>query len=147
MTKSKEQKHIGRPTRINEELTTCLCEKIKKGLYFQDAAWLCGIWPEQLSHWLKQGEATKKGTPLWLFHQAIKNAESEAREHQLDKIEEGKPGWPAHAWQLERRFTQDYGRKERIDIKTEGEIKVVSSIPRPQVEKPRVEELTGGKAS
>ncbi|HOQ51860.1 MAG TPA: hypothetical protein PK233_08525, partial [Candidatus Atribacteria bacterium] len=67
--------------------------------------------------WLREGEAAKSGLKRQ-FWQAIKKAEKEAIIKNVGIIqkaaEEG--NWQAAAWWLERKYFQDWGRKDKVDL-------------------------------
>ena len=67
--------------------------------------------------WMKRGEEGEK--PFVNFLNAVKEAQAVAEEKALSVISEAQlETWQAAAWLLERRYPEDWARRQRMDIGT-----------------------------
>jgi len=107
----------GRPSKLTEETTKALCEKLREGKTYAVACAHAGIVYESFRNWLIKGEAAKQGE-YFVFFGAIRKAEMEGR----DALEARalKSSDPLEI--LGRRWPEDWAKKDRHEIG--GEIKV-----------------------
>lgn len=108
---------MARRTKLSEELIKEAYEMVASGNYIKDVYPILGIGEVTWYRWLREGEIAKSGLKRQ-FWQAIKKAEKEAIIKNVAVIqkaaEEG--NWQAAAWWLERRYYEDWGRKEKVDL-------------------------------
>lgn len=108
----------GRPTKFSPELQEIICKKIADGATYAEAAEAAGVDYTTLLKWRQAGEKAEGGK-LFEFYHAIKTAEDQSKQTLLKRIvTAGKDPkfWQANAWILERRFPQEYGRKDRMEL-------------------------------
>lgn len=119
-----------KPLLENEELIETLLNWLRLGLPNNEALQLAGIGTSTYYVWMQKAQdlETKK-TPtkrdlLYLdFRDSVKKAEIESKAFHLRNIRDAglgegnydKPAWQASAWFLERRYPEQYGRRERIE--------------------------------
>lgn len=96
---------MSRQSKLTPERQARLCEAIGLGATYAHACNYAGISYETFRRWQRENVA---------FHDAIKMAEGKATVGWLAKIErEADNGsWQAAAWKLERRYPNDYGRRD-----------------------------------
>ena len=108
---------MARRTKLSEELIKEAYELVASGNYIKDVYPILGIGEVTWYRWLREGEIAKSGLKRQ-FWQAIKKAEKEAIIKNVavlqNAAEEG--NWHAAAWWLERRYYEDWGRKEKVDL-------------------------------
>lgn len=104
-----KQKHPGgRPTKYTPEVVNKIVKTIEAGNYAVVAAKCAGIAEDTFYDWLKN----KPG-----FSELVKKAESGAERESVDKIRSCQKGWQAHAWWLERKFPERWGRDRYTEPK------------------------------
>lgn len=96
-------------------------ELIRAGNYYKHVAQYLGIAESTFYRWLQEGEKAKHGLKREFF-EAIKKAEAEAIARNVALIQKSaqEGNWQAAAWWLERRYPEEWGRKDKMDIHTEG---------------------------
>ena len=104
----------GRPCKLNDDMRIAICAHIANGHTYQDACLLCGITEQTLISWRKQGAKDTDGIFFELL-QGIKAADASFKETHLSVIR-NEPHWTAHAWLLERKYPQEFGRRETIAL-------------------------------
>lgn len=126
----------GRPTKLTAETQNTICDALRRGCYYETAASLAGISVRTLRNWLRAGaralddEAdgrTQSAGERQLagFHLACRQAEAEMEHEALGEISRhGEKEWTAHAWRLERRWPDRYGRRDRVSHDHELRIQV-----------------------
>lgn len=99
----------GRPTKYTPETTTAILDAIRVGTPLTHACRYGGVSFETFNEWRKQYSE---------FSEQVKEAESEAVKGWLEHIETAarNGSWQAAAWKLERRYPQDFGRRDRLPI-------------------------------
>lgn len=109
--------------KLTPELSQEICKYIKQGLSNRTAADCAGITESTFYSYIRQGEADlekQKTTIFSQFLQSLKKAESAHKLGRLAVIrraaDEG--NWQAAAWELERRYRDDYGRNA-VDARVE----------------------------
>lgn len=118
---------MARPTDCTPETIRVFCDKIRKGLYLEDAAVLAGISHTSVQNWTRRGEEGEE--PYASFVAAYKVAEAEAQEMLIDEIRGAKggkdsPPWQSRAWVMERRWYKKYGRAIQ-EIEHSGTVQTV----------------------
>lgn len=104
-----------RPTKFTQARVDAICESIKLGATYELAARAAGIHPDTLTEW-------RKNKPD--FSESLKEAEAQGVLVSLAHIQAAAAQgiWQASAWILERRFPDDYGKRERMDVKHSGSV-------------------------
>ena len=100
---------MARPSKYTAETLTRVEEALSQGATYQLASAYAGITYETFNTW--RGKFSE-------FSDAVKKAEARAAVGWLAQIERAatEGSWQAAAWKLERRYPDDWGRKERLDI-------------------------------
>ena len=98
-----------------------ICNNIKLGLKYEQAALAAGISDRTLYNWKERGQNAKSGI-YFQFLQALKKAEAEGEGMLITRIQkEAKEGtWQAAAWILERRHPDRWARTTKNEISGEG---------------------------
>jgi hypothetical protein len=123
----------GRPTKLTPEVQQEIGQNIIDGLSFADSAEMAGITYETFNNWMKEGKTASEGI-YFQFFQYIKTCEMEGKKENIRIIREaGRNGnWPASAWLLERRYPDEFGRKDRLSAdlnnKHSGQIKLELNV-------------------
>jgi hypothetical protein len=106
---SEEPKHkTGRKTKYTDETVDNICALVQIGTPYRHACRACGISDATFFDW----KATKPE-----FLDAIKKAESISIARDMKGIESaGAKSWQARAWRLERRFPNEFGRFDRLEV-------------------------------
>lgn len=64
---------------------------------------------------MKRGESSQKGT-YFEFFESVKKAEAQAVARNVAVIQSAaKDSWQAAAWWLERKYPQEWGKKDRLE--------------------------------
>lgn len=124
----------GAPTKLTSSVQKEIVRLIEEGCYIEDACLLAGISQSTYYNWKKWGE---EGQEQYVgFLEALKKAEAEDRRGVIAKLKEhGDRDWKAEATRAERRYPDHFGRRDRHDVKHEGEIKIdIAPIPPPEDE-------------
>jgi hypothetical protein len=113
---------MARPTKLNAEVTRKVCEAVKLGSTYADAAGYAGIAYRTFADWMQSEE------PEFVqFQQAVKDAQAAGKIGLLAKIEKAinEGAWQAAAWKLERR-DPEYARRDRVQLtgKDDGPVKI-----------------------
>ena len=111
---------IGRPTKCTPKVIARVARILALGGTINSACRAGGIDPVSYYKWIKRGEAGEE--PFVNFLHAIKESQAVAEEKALRVIDEAMlDSWQAAAWLLERRYPNDWGRRQRMDIGTDKE--------------------------
>jgi hypothetical protein len=112
----------GRPTKLTPELTQLICENIELGLSYDLSSQAVGISRVTFSDWMKNGAAGTEERFID-FYNAVKAAEATCAKNCLTRIRsQAESGsLAADTWLLERRYHEDYGRKDNFNIKSKSE--------------------------
>lgn len=96
---------MSRTSKLTPERQARLCQAIELGATYVHACNYAGISYETFRRWQRENPA---------FHDAIKMAEGKATVGWLSQIEKAasEGNWTAAAWKLERRYPNDYGRRD-----------------------------------
>ena len=123
---------MGRPSKLTPETVQKICENIRLGLRYNDAALAAGISYDTFYSWRKKGEAAKSGK-YTEFLKAVKRAEAEGERALVARIQKAaqdeynketgdlisRGQWTAAAWILERRHREKWGRQ--LDLTSKGD--------------------------
>lgn len=110
----------GRSSKLTKQAKDTIVHAISKGTPIKYAAQAAGIHPATFFRWLEQGEQQDVG-PYRDFYNAIEKAQGAAVVSHLSNIENAAQSgsWQASAWLLERRFHQDFSRKQSTELDNE----------------------------
>jgi lauroyl/myristoyl acyltransferase len=108
---------MGRRSKLTDEIERKICNGIKLGLKYEQAALVAGISVRSLYNWKEKGEKAKSGK-YFQFVQSLKKAEAEGEGVLLTRIhQEAKEGtWQAAAWILERRHPERWARTTKNEL-------------------------------
>lgn len=128
---------MARPTKLDEDVQRRYVEAIAKGMTYEHAAWYAGVSRQTVYSWRvraqEERERIEKGAkprkaeaPFVAFLDEVECALGQALFDWLDTLDmAARDGdydgtWQAHAWKLERRHPQDYGRHTRTELTGAG---------------------------
>lgn len=116
----------GYPSKFTPATLKKLREGFELGMPKKRAARLAGISHQTLANWENDPEKGPKIAEL------IEEAEATAEMRWLRIIEEAAladtKNWTAAAWRLERKWPEEYGRRERTDMNHSGAVTVRTEI-------------------
>jgi hypothetical protein len=110
----------GRPTKLTPGIQAKVCDAIRSGNFRETAAKFAGIDRSTLHRWLKRGENKRRGA-CHDFAVAVDKALADSEALFVARIAKAanEGTWQASAWLLERRFSENWGRRDRHEIKAE----------------------------
>jgi len=115
----------GRPSKYKPELVERIYHYIEAGLNDEDAALLAGISLQTFYTW-------KKEKPE--FSEGIKKAKARFKEAGIKNIREAaKKDWKAWAWLLERKFPEEFAKRDNFNVS--GDVGILIQIERPKPNK------------
>lgn len=111
---------MGRPSKLTDETQARLVQAIRLGATYEHACNYAGLGYSTFRRWMVDGEKAQRGK-FKEFWDAIKKAEGDATVGWLAKIEKAanEGQWVAAAWKLERRYPQEYGKRQAIVVQQE----------------------------
>jgi transposase len=100
---------VGRPSKRTPEREARLLEALRAGNNRNAACHYAGITPETFSQWQHRFSE---------FSVAVQKAEADAQVRMVAQIAQSAHAgqWTAAAWWLERKFPDEWGRRDRIEI-------------------------------
>lgn len=112
---------MARRRKLTPELIEQAAKLVSAGNYLSHVAQYLGVHPDTFYRWLREGERAKSGL-VRQFYEAVKRAEAEAIARNIALIQKAaqEGNWQAAAWWLERKYPEEWGRKDKMDIHTEG---------------------------
>jgi hypothetical protein len=84
-----------------------ICKGLEAGNMRRAVAAYCGINKDTIQDWLNNKPE---------FSAQVRKAEAKAEYRCVIKVMFGQAGWQAAAWWLERKWHEDWGRRERVDM-------------------------------
>jgi hypothetical protein len=110
----------GRPSKLTPALQAKLCDAIRSGNFLETAASFAGIDKSTLHRWLKRGDRERRGA-CHDFAAAVDKAVADSQALAVARIAKAANdgNWQASAWLLERRFPENWGRRDRHEIKAD----------------------------
>lgn len=112
----------GRPTKLTPEVEDQLVRAISMGAYIETAAAFVGISKVTFYDWMRRGARAKSGK-YKAFSERIKKAMAESEMRSIMAIQRaGDINWQAHAWYLERKFPERWGKRSALDVGHSGEV-------------------------
>lgn len=121
-------------SKLTFEIQKKIGDNITLGMPLKFAAQAAGITETTFYNWMEKGEKEKSGK-FFEFFGYIKECQSKAVQLHLKLITKAaKEGsWQASAWILERRHPEEFGRRDRVDLKAEANVhqegKVIFYLP------------------
>jgi len=120
---------MGRHTKLNSKICKSLCESIERGMPYVLACQKAGIHFDTFNEWMKKGEAEDIENNVYAeFSERIRRSEAICADRCLERIqaraEEGNS--VNDMWLLERRYSEHFGRKDKMDMKSDmkGSVKI-----------------------
>jgi transposase len=103
----------GQPTKLTPEIEAKVVEALRAGNWARIAAQYAGISQRTFHNWMEWGEAGRE--PYVRFLESVRQAESATEIRAVAIIQSAMPkDWKAAMSFLERRFSDRWGRRERI---------------------------------
>jgi len=108
---------MARKRKLTKELIKEAYKLVAAGNYDKDVYPILGIDKSTWYRWLSEGETAKSGLKRE-FYDTIKKAEKEAIARNVALIQRAaqEGNWQAAAWWLERKYFEDWGRKDKVDL-------------------------------
>jgi hypothetical protein len=108
---------MARPCKLTPELQQRIGDNVALGLTYALASESVGITYKTFNEWMKKGQTDKSGK-YRQFYQYIQKCNADAAKKCLKRLNEAAEGGncQVYMWILERRFSEDFGR--RVYIKT-----------------------------
>jgi hypothetical protein len=107
---------MGRPTKLNDEVSDRIISSIKAGNFRNTAALWAGVGDRTMRDWMVRGERKPK-SPFGSFRRRVMEAEKAAEMRAVALIMKAAAGDAKHAeWWLERKYPQRWGRRQRHEI-------------------------------
>ena len=108
---------MARKSKLTQELIKEAYKLVAAGNYVKDIYPILGIDESTWYRWLSEGEKAKSGLKRE-FYETIKKAEKDAIARNVALIQRAaqEGNWQAAAWWLERKYFEDWGRKDKVDL-------------------------------
>ena len=111
---------MARPSKLNPEVSEKIVRAIRAGNYPEVAARHAGVHPATYYRWMERGElegSAVEDDPYRQFRAEVDRAIADAEAAEVGLvIKAARDGdWRAAAWLLERRFSERWARRERLD--------------------------------
>lgn len=111
-----------RPSKLTPERQRLIATAIAAGNSRDMAARYAGVAPQTMFIWLAKGRAATSGM-YHDFAEAVEKADADATVTAVANIRQAmRDSWQAAAWWLERRWPDEWGRRERQTIEHQGGI-------------------------
>lgn len=112
---------IGRPTLLTKEIAEEIISYIEKGSSDKDAYTMASVARSTFYNWIQKGEEDKKLKKKTIyvdFLDKVKKAEAKFKAWHIANIQKSsKKQWQASAWLLERKFPEEFARRDYLDVK------------------------------
>lgn len=111
------ERKTGRPSKLTDDVQKVIVEAIARGNFYSAASERAGIDYSSFKRWMEKGERQEPEFERYrAFRAAILVANAECQDAQLTRINRaaGLGTWQAAAWILERRFPEEWGRKDKV---------------------------------
>jgi hypothetical protein len=123
-TRPTRKRGRGHPTAqvLTSELTAQMVEHIKSGVTINDACALEGISKQSHYRWLDEGLVppgeSDHRPACWTYRLEIEAALASYKHNLLKNLQSAASNgqWQASAWILERRFPDEFGRKDKVAL-------------------------------
>lgn len=113
---------------MSAELVEPLVEYLGEGMGFKEACHLVGVSPTSVRRWVNAGQHdldNGRDTANAEFAYRVTQAMAEAKRtriNALNRAAENPAFWAAAAWWLERRYPQEFGRQDRVNMNLTGNL-------------------------
>lgn len=108
---------MGRPSKLTSRAMRLVVSAVARGNTRKVAAEAAGISEPTLYRWLALGAEEGATKAYREFREAIAKAEAGAVMAAVGVVRHaGRTSWQAMAWWLERRYPDEWGRKDRIEL-------------------------------
>src|SRR5208337_2494755 len=103
---------MARPTKLTPAITKRIGDGVSLGLPYTLAASAAGVTYQSSNSWIKRGQTEKSGK-YFQFYKYIQKCNSDAAKVLLERIHEAAKAGNTQmcTWILERRFSEDFGRR------------------------------------
>lgn len=118
--------------KFNDEITRIIVKARESGLTQKECASIAGINEATLYKWLNKGKKARSGK-YKKFYDDFELAKIRNKLFHLKKIHE-EEAWTASAWYLERVYPEEFGRKDRVDLKHEAQVEVSKTVKEEEME-------------
>ena len=112
--------------KFNKKTIEIILKARKSGLNQKECAEVAGINEATLYKWLNKGKKAKRGK-YRDFYNDFQMAKNKNKLFHLKKIHEAE-AWTASAWYLERVYPEEFGRKDRVDLKHKAQVEVSKTV-------------------
>lgn len=112
--------------KFNEKTIEMILKARESGLNQKESAEVAGINEATLYKWLNKGKKARRGK-YRDFYNDFQMAKNRNKLFHLKKIHEAE-AWTASAWYLERVYPEEFGRKDRMDLRHEAQVEVTKSL-------------------
>ena len=120
-----------RPSKLSPDITKQIGENIALGLTYSLAAEAAGITYQTMNQWVQRGKNSKSGE-YFEFYKFIQKCNADAAKKCLEKLNEAAKAGNTQIcqWILERRFSEDFGRRQyrKMDVVSENKNENVEII-------------------
>ncbi len=119
----------GRPDkRSDPAVVEMLIQYITAGNPYETCCYLAGVDATTFRAWMRQGKEAPDGTFARSFYMRVKKAVGEACHRNLMRIQKGTSSWTSSAWFLERRFPEEFGRKDNLRLGTDQQSPLMMGV-------------------
>lgn len=112
-----EKRKPGRPSKLTDETQKIIVDRLVRGNFQNEASAGAGIDAVTFCRWMEKGQRDEPQFERYRqFRQAVIVANAECQDVQLTRINRAASigTWQAAAWILERRFPEEWGRKDKV---------------------------------
>lgn len=126
----------GRKNKLTKELINYASKLVEAGATITAVAKALGVSRETIHRWLREGEKQQEGL-MHDFYEAFNRAEAKAIARNVAIIQRSAQSgnWQAAAWWLERKYPEEWGKRDKLDMHAKGDIKIQIERVKPQKEK------------
>jgi hypothetical protein len=131
MTTEEKTSKRGRKPLLNKEMIQMASKMILEGATDKAAMEMLGISHDTWYKWIEKGEKQRgdKESLYSEFADSLKKAKARLQYDCIHLIKTAaKSEWQAAAWILERRFSEDYAKKDRLDMNMTA-VQIIDNIP------------------
>jgi hypothetical protein len=122
---------MARPSKLSPDVTKRIGENISLGLPYSLAAEAAGITYQTFNEWHKKGKNSKSGE-YFEFYKFIQKCNADAAKKCIERLNEAAKAGDTRIcqWILERRFSEDFGRRQyrKMDVVSENKNENVEII-------------------
>lgn len=117
-----------RPTKLTPALTDRICELIEVGMPYHLVCDAVGIVESTFYDWIEKGTQSTTKKEFSEFSKRVNQSKAKVVEQYLQRLDGYSKNGSVYAttWFLERRCPEDFGRKDKLDMKAEhsGEVSI-----------------------